>query len=295
MGQVLDGTGKRIELAGRHRVGRDPWSDLVIADPAVSGSHALLLWDGQGWSVRDLGSRNGTVVDGAPIEVGAPVPLGSGARVTLGGCELTLVDPGPPRPMITGPSGTMLLDGALGVPGADGVFVVPGDEGDWWIDDGVGRRPLCDRQVFEAAGQRWTAHLEGALPPTREDRVADGGPLLRFRVSLDEEHVDLWVRTPDASVAIPSRAHHYTLVTLARQVLADRAAGIDDADVGWVATQTLCQQLRLQRGAVYTHLYRARKQLTEAGFPGLAERLVEHRTEATQLRLGLTRLEVRDA
>jgi len=294
VGQLVDDTGRIIELASRHRIGRDPWSDLVVDDPGVSGAHAIVLWTGAAWAARDLGSRNGTVRDGQPMPVGEPVPLVEGTELRVGPRRLVLRDESAPRPMIAGPAGVVLLEAAASVPGSE-VFLVPGPDGDWWLDDGTGQRRLSDRLVFEAGGQRWTAYLEGALKPTREDGVPGGAPVIKFRVSRDEEHVDLWLRGPATYVQIPPRAHHYTLVTLARQRLADRAAGVAEPDAGWMATHDLCRQLRLQRGAVYTHLYRARKQLIEAGYPAVAERLVEHRTEAAQLRLGMPHLEVDDA
>jgi len=294
MGQLQEPSGECVELASRHRIGRDPWSDHVVDDVAVSGAHAMVLWDGAGWAVRDLGSRNGTRVDGALIAVGAPVALERDATLQVGPERFVLVDDRPPRPMIVGPAGTVLLEAAVTVPASE-VYIVPGGDGQWWLDDGSGQRPLDDRLVFEAGGQRWTAYLEGTLLPTREDRMPGEARWLRFRVSRDEEHVDLWVHGAGEGFEIPSRAHHYTVVTLARQLLADRAAGISEPDAGWMSTQSLCRLLRLQRGAVYTHLYRARKQLIAAGFPGVAERLVEHRTEATQLRLGVSRVEVDDA
>ena len=49
------------------RVGRSDQSDLVVADESVSENHAEILFDGTHWSVRDLGSRNGTNVDGQPV------------------------------------------------------------------------------------------------------------------------------------------------------------------------------------------------------------------------------------
>jgi transcriptional regulator with GAF, ATPase, and Fis domain len=52
-------------LAGEHLVmGREPPANLVIAQPAVSRSHAELRFDGQRWIIRDLGARNGTIVNG---------------------------------------------------------------------------------------------------------------------------------------------------------------------------------------------------------------------------------------
>jgi hypothetical protein len=49
-------------------VGRDPACELVLEDPRVSKRHARLEWYGAGWSLNDLGSKNGTFVDGAPAQ-----------------------------------------------------------------------------------------------------------------------------------------------------------------------------------------------------------------------------------
>lgn len=290
MGQLVGPDGRVVELVSRHRIGRDPWSDLVVSEPGVSGAHALVHWDGAGWSVRDLGSTNGTRVDGELVPVGLPVPLESGRCLTVGSHSWALADACAPRPLLVGPV-RLLLDGPTAVPGSE-AFLLPDGMGGWWVEEGERRQRLVDRQVLLIGGQRWTAHVDGVLHRTLEDRP--DGPALRFRVSRDEEHVDLWICADGEPIGLAPRAHHYTLVTLARQRLADRSAGVPEADAGWLATPLLCRRLRLQRGAVYTHLYRARRQLVSAGFPSVADQLVEHRTEATQLRLGLARLEVAD-
>ena len=50
---------------GESRVlGRNQSCDYSIADPTVSGRHAALSRCGDGWRIRDLGSRNGTRVNG---------------------------------------------------------------------------------------------------------------------------------------------------------------------------------------------------------------------------------------
>lgn len=57
--------GQRFELARRSLiVGRDPACDLVIDDVEVSRRHARLLAQGGGYTIEDLGSTNGTFVNG---------------------------------------------------------------------------------------------------------------------------------------------------------------------------------------------------------------------------------------
>lgn len=47
-----------------HRVGRSDESDVTLADASVSRTHAVLSCGTGAWTVRDLGSKNGTFVDG---------------------------------------------------------------------------------------------------------------------------------------------------------------------------------------------------------------------------------------
>lgn len=63
-------------------VGRDPACELVLEDPRVSKRHARLEWNGAGWSLEDLGSKNGTFVDGAPA---GGAPLKDGQWISFGG------------------------------------------------------------------------------------------------------------------------------------------------------------------------------------------------------------------
>ena len=67
------------------RVGSRPGNDLVVADEAVSRIHFEIAVDAHGFRLRDLGSTNGTVVNGARA---LDVYLADGARIVAGTSEI---------------------------------------------------------------------------------------------------------------------------------------------------------------------------------------------------------------
>jgi hypothetical protein len=63
-------------------LGRDVNNGIVLDDPFASNDHAVLTFRGRNWYVEDLGSTNGTFVNGVPVEgVG---PLGFGDELQVG-------------------------------------------------------------------------------------------------------------------------------------------------------------------------------------------------------------------
>ena len=54
------GTNRFLQGGKTYRIGRDPQSDIEIADPLISWHHAVLRVDGRNWILEDLGSTNGT-------------------------------------------------------------------------------------------------------------------------------------------------------------------------------------------------------------------------------------------
>ncbi len=77
-------------------IGRDAGCDIVIRSPVVSGRHCLLEWADGGWTVRDLGSKNGTRVDGVR---GTEQPLPPGSTLWLGSLRYQLVVNPPEGPV----------------------------------------------------------------------------------------------------------------------------------------------------------------------------------------------------
>lgn len=52
----------------RTTLGRRPYNDIVIDNLAVSGEHAVLHMAGDAVEVEDIGSTNGTYVNGQPVK-----------------------------------------------------------------------------------------------------------------------------------------------------------------------------------------------------------------------------------
>jgi len=63
------------------RLGRSPDNDLILRDPATSGHHARVELRGDQFWIVDLGSTNGTLVNGEPIQ---EKELNHGDRITIG-------------------------------------------------------------------------------------------------------------------------------------------------------------------------------------------------------------------
>jgi hypothetical protein len=79
--------GSEHPVDGELILGREQTSaDLVIPDPGVSRRHARVLAHDGGVIVEDLGSSNGTYVNGERIS--GPVELGTGDEVQVGGAVL---------------------------------------------------------------------------------------------------------------------------------------------------------------------------------------------------------------
>ncbi len=63
-------------------IGRDVNNAVVVDDPFASADHAVLTFRGRAWYVEDVGSTNGTYVNGDRID--ALSPLGFGDEVQVG-------------------------------------------------------------------------------------------------------------------------------------------------------------------------------------------------------------------
>jgi hypothetical protein len=69
-------------------LGRDVNNSIVLEDEFVSVTHAALTYRGRAWYVEDLGSTNGTFVNGSQVDGLAPIAFGD--EIQIGQVRLRL-------------------------------------------------------------------------------------------------------------------------------------------------------------------------------------------------------------
>jgi len=109
---VVDGFGQAHALGPKSTVGRNHEGELVILASSVSREHAELVKKDAGWHIRDLGSRNGTFVDGTRAQ--GRVNLPERTLLKIGDVALWFLaevvhDPVPPPSMATASAGGGLV------------------------------------------------------------------------------------------------------------------------------------------------------------------------------------------
>ena len=80
--------GRSFDLDAITTLGRDVNNAIVVEDPFASGEHAVLTYRGRSWYVEDLGSTNGTFVNGRAVA--SVAPLGFGDEVSIGQVRMRL-------------------------------------------------------------------------------------------------------------------------------------------------------------------------------------------------------------
>ena len=298
---------KSYTLYPEFEVGRSHACALRLTNRMVSGYHASFRWSGAGWQLRDLGSRNGTFVDGRKLEKGGSAELAAGSRVAFGDASdiFELIGDGPPEPVAKVEDGEIVFgeDDVLALPSSANPEVIirrnaagcwiagPADAGD------EGQRSLEDNERITVQGRGYRLIL-----PLRWDRTwqPEEAPLLidaiglRFEPSRNREHVDIViVHDGGGTMELPPRVHCRLLLELARARINDqRNPEIPDREQGWMSLDDLCracdednpQQLNLQ-------VHRAREQFRRVGVAD-ASRLIEIRRVNGLRRIGVARLEI---
>ncbi|KVL98249.1 FHA domain-containing protein [Burkholderia stagnalis] len=282
-----DSSGEACLLRAYHVFGRDPARcDTVIRDASVSRVHAHIRWIGGRWELHDH-SSNGTTVSGTPLRDGEHAVLQRGDVIRFGRAGVapwrvdTLDDPADTLWPIRGAAHPIVLAPRQILPAhaARPVTIVRSPAGEWLCDDTLPPRTLRDGDEVSTGELTWRLALVRSGSTMMLASPADPAApaqLLEFRVSQNEEHVRMLLHIRGGVVDLGERAHHYSLVTLARARSADMQAGYDAATQGWVELDRLARMLGIDASHVNVQIHRARAQF--AALPGLdASQLVERR------------------
>jgi len=288
---------QRFSLGSQCLLGRSTTCDILLEDARVSGEHASIHWKGDGWELRDLGSKNGTLLEGRRLGPGERVPLQAGQSFLLGtsGTCFQLVEASPPAARARHVASQRVHEGSASL------LLLPDDEhplaslfldgqGHWVLESGEQRRQVVDQERLRLAGEEWVLELPSATTETLDGEASGLGRLhLKIGVSRDEKHVVVTVVHGQQHTVLPPRSSHYLLAILARIRLKD--CQLPEAEQGWVDRDTLCQMLVTDSNRLNVDIHRVRRQLSTLGLRDPAS-VVERRPGTGHVRLGIRSVEV---
>lgn len=288
-------------LMNEHLIGRGPQCALRLTASYVSAQHALVRYNGHCWEVLDRGSRNGTQVNGSALEPGRAQWIYKDNVITFGHQDeqWVLVDAAEPQVM------AVALDSGQALLGAEGLIGLPSSknpESTLYLDqDGAWKHErsdgvvevIDDGQIIECAGQsfRFCCPTSNSATESLSFARERPAPTLCFVVSSDEDFVELSLEYPERKVPLGSRSHNYLMLTLARQRLADRAAGLPETSCGWMDKDALAEGFKMTPQQVDGEVFRIRKHFSQHGLPESVS-IIERRARTKQIRLGIDRLRI---
>jgi len=290
-------TGRRILLDAENVIGRSPRCEPRFASNLVSSVHASLRWQPHGWEVKDLGSRNGTFVNGERLEPGQVRMLSRSQTLAFGSAAdvWELTDESAPQPMALSEDGdcSCLVDELIALPSVDDpvVTIYRGSDGYWHLEGpGETSRPIQNGEHFEVGGREWRF----SCPQTANVTFAAENDVqairLSFAVSSDEEDVALTAHVRGNVIDLGTRAHNYLLLTLARQRQGDAVRGLSSGSCGWIYQDELAKALATQPDKMNVDIFRIRRRFAQY-FPNAAQ-IIERRSGSKQLRLGVSEIQI---
>jgi hypothetical protein len=174
-------------------IGRNDDCDIVLPDRQVSRYHARITWQGDLFQVEDLGSKNGTHVNGQELQ--APTPLQDGDELQIAlRFKLAFVDAGATAPLtLEGDEKGLRLDKETRQVWVNGKQVDPPLslhqfrllEALWDAGGSVITRDSVINSVWpEASGEGVSEQAIDALVRRLRERVAEGDEEFRYIVTV---------------------------------------------------------------------------------------------------------------
>jgi phage tail-like protein len=159
-------------------IGRAPESGLALKDPLVSRQHAELRAEPEGLLLTDLGSSNGTTVDGTRLLPHQPQLLRPGARIQIGPFELIYdAAPHPAEQPAEPDSLPGMIEPPGGGPGAAAGAAPAQPEGESLAGVWTPAAAVDDAQAESEPAPRAVAVAVLPTPPKEEPRPTFCAPL----------------------------------------------------------------------------------------------------------------------
>jgi FHA domain len=270
-------------------VGRGPANDVVLTDDSVSWHHAQLWAEGGGAWVRDLGSRNGTFVNGqraassVRLSDGDQIQIGASAVLRLSSASAAAVRWRVRHVEDLSTGVRVLVRGARFVigsaPGSDlridagpdtAATLIVHDNGELWLATEDGEREVDANTPIEVGGRRLrVVEQETEHAPT----IDTGSTTPRYSVVASSGGVDgPLVRVIDLATRrelLLTGNRGVLLYALARQLARDKEAGLPTDELGWCRSEDLLTAVWGRSGKDGNHLnvllHRLRGQLSDEG------------------------------
>ena len=314
---------RRVFLFVEHTIGRSPTCKLVLTHKSVSSFHACVRWHDDAWQLRDLGSRNGTFLNGQRVRE-RPHALRRGDRIVLGDQEETWVfaDDARPQAMLIPVIGVHGDDETGGEPssiptgGNDSQSLILGDlrafpsdenpqvtifqdaEGRFFLEgvDGDSEELVAEQHVCIGNTSYWlfVPGTATGLPTTRQSgcQVVESSVRtmrLTLKVAPDEETAAAVIEAGAVQAELKPRVHLYLLVHLARLRVEEEQEEAEGA--GWVSVEVLCDDLQLTREQLGLQVFRIRDDMKKIGLSDAAE-IVDRRRRGW-IRMGVSAAQIR--
>lgn len=262
--------------------------------------HALLRWTGKAWELRDLGSSNGTFVEGERLEANGVRVLERGCTVAFG-CpseqwQLTEVRSPQVMAVSEGAETELMEGGVLPLPSAEAprATIFLAHDGRIMLESESDKLAIEDQHLVDIDGLRFRVCIPYAVVKTESstDRPESVRDLeLEFDVSPDEEHIELTGRLARTSHSLGARRHNYVLLLLARSRVESRSDDLPESEQGWVHQDELCRWLKQDLERLNTDVCRIRKQFGKIGVLDPAN-IIERRPDTKELRIGSPKLHI---
>ncbi|NUP14091.1 MAG: FHA domain-containing protein [Polyangiaceae bacterium] len=305
------GDDTRFELSAVTRVGRDPQNELLLDAGSISQFHAVIRWSSPGeWELRDLGSINGTRVDGVLVPSAERRILREGECVEFGHGTEPFIVADVSRPL---PEARDILSGerifgsphmlTLGGPEGTIIDVLEEQRGSWVLEAGDMVTAIRSGQVIAVGNRHYRLSLPLPAPETEETRVTTervlpvdplGDARLAFFVSSDHESVTMRIDWADRRWE-SQKAYNRALLALAQVRLRDQeVARLLPQEQGWIYGDELCTLADYDGvGRLNVEIHRARTELAKNGVPN-GPAIVQRRRGTGQLRIGTNRIRIVD-